>query len=196
MALNVVLICFPLIFLAELPDKTMFATLVMATKSRPFLVWLGAGGAFAVHVAIATTIGVALFRVLPHRGLEAVVAVLFVLGAGYSWWEAGKAREEEGKDEEKVRERAQHGTVLAAFVMIFLAEWGDLTQVLTANLAARYHSPFPVGVGALLALWCVAGIAVVAGRSLLRFVHVATVRRVTAVVLLGLAGYTAWLAAR
>jgi putative Ca2+/H+ antiporter (TMEM165/GDT1 family) len=89
-----------------------------------------------------------------------------------------------------------HGAVLTAFVVIFLAEWGDLTQVVTANLAAKYHSPLSVGIGSVLALWSVAAIAVLGGQALLRFVNVPTVRKVTAVVLLCLAAYTAYLAAR
>ena len=83
-----------------------------------------------------------------------------------------------------------------AFAVIFLAEWGDLTQILTANLAARYHSPFSVALGAVAALWAVAGLAVVGGQSLLRFVNIRTVRLVTAVVLVGLAGFAAWEALR
>jgi hypothetical protein len=79
-----------------------------------------------------------------------------------------------------------------AFVVIFIAEWGDLTQILTANLAAHYHSPVSVGVGALIALWAVAAIAVVGGQSLLKVVNIATIRYATAVILLGLAGYAAW----
>jgi putative Ca2+/H+ antiporter (TMEM165/GDT1 family) len=82
--------------------------------------------------------------------------------------------------------------VTTAFIVIFLAEWGDLTQILTANLAAHYHSPFSVGVGAVAALWAVAGLAVVGGQSLLRVINIKTVRIVTAVVLFGLAGFTAW----
>ena len=85
--------------------------------------------------------------------------------------------------------------MLTAFVVIFLAEWGDLTQILTANLAIKYHSPLWVGVGSVLALWSVAAVAVTSGRTLLRFVNVATIRKVTAVILLGLAGYSAWSAA-
>jgi len=81
-------------------------------------------------------------------------------------------------------------------VVIFLAEWGDLTQILTANLAAHYHSPFSVGVGALLALWAVAGLAVVGGQSLLRFINIKTVRLVTAAVLIALAGLATWEAVR
>jgi len=186
----VVLICFPVIFLAELPDKTMFASLVMATKGSPLQVWLGAAGAFVVHVAIATTVGVALFAVLPRRAVDAVVAGMFVFGAAYAWREGTKA------EERARREVSKHGAVLSAFVVIFLAEWGDLTQVVTANLAAKYHSPLSAGVGSLLALWTVAAIAVAGGQTLWRFVNISTVRKVTAVVLFGLAAYTAYLAAR
>jgi Ca2+/H+ antiporter, TMEM165/GDT1 family len=185
---------FPIIFLGELPDKTMFASLIMATKGRPMSVWLGAAAAFVVHVAIAVTIGVALFRLLPHRALDAVVAAMFVVGAALALREAAK----EKKGEVIVqREVAGHRkVVVTAFIVIFLAEWGDVTQVLTANLAAHYHSALSVSAGALLALWAVAGLAVVGGQGLLRFIDIRTLRIVTAVVLSGLAGYAAWLAFR
>jgi Ca2+/H+ antiporter, TMEM165/GDT1 family len=188
---QVAFICFPMIFLAELPDKTMFANLIMATKGRPFQVWLGAAGAFIVHVAIAVTVGVALFQVLPHRAIEAVVAAMFLFGAVYAWREATRP-----DDDHALRHTPGHGAVLTAFVVIFLAEWGDLTQILTANLAARYHDLLAVGLGSVLALLAVAGVAVVGGQTLLRFVKVATIRKVTAVVLLGLAAYTLFLAVR
>jgi Ca2+/H+ antiporter, TMEM165/GDT1 family len=185
---------FPIIFLGELPDKTMFASLVLSTRGRPAMVWLGAAGAFAVHVVIATTIGVALFHLLPRRALEALVAVMFLAGAVLALREAVRERREEALVE---REVASHRrTATTAFVVIFIAEWGDLTQVLTANLAAHYHDALSVGVGALLALWTVAALAVVGGQSLLRVVNLATVRIVTAVVLTGLAGWAAWEAAR
>ena len=188
---SIAFICFPVIFVGELPDKTMFASLVMATKGRPHHVWLGAAGAFVVHVAIATTVGVALFAVLPHRAVEAVVATLFLLGAVYAWREATK-----DEAELAAQEASRHGVILTAFIVIFVAEWGDLTQILTANLAAKYHSALSVGVGSVLALWAVAGLAVASGNTLLRFVSIATIRKVTAVVLLGLAGYSAWAAMR
>ncbi len=191
MALHIALVCLPVIFLAELPDKTMFASLLMATKGRPVQVWLGAAGAFAVHVAIATTLGVALFAVLPRPAIDGVVAALFLFGALYAWREGRK-------DEAELvqREGARHGVLVTAFVVIFLAEWGDLTQLLTANLAAKYHAPLPVAAGSVLALWAVAGIAVAGGQSLLKFVNIATVRKVTAVVLVGLAAWSIWEALR
>jgi len=192
--LAVVVAVFPIIFLGELPDKTMFASLVLSTRGRPGVVWIGAAVAFSVHVVIATTIGVALFHLLPPRALDAVVAAMFLVGAALALREAAKERREEALVE---REAASHRRIaVTAFLVIFIAEWGDLTQVLTANLAAHYHDALSVGVGALLALWVVAALAVVSGQSLLRVVNIATVRIVTAVVLIGLAGWATWAAAR
>jgi putative Ca2+/H+ antiporter (TMEM165/GDT1 family) len=192
MQLAIVVAVFPIIFLGELPDKTMFASLVMSTRGRPAIVWLGAAAAFTVHVVIATTIGVALFHLLPHRAVEALVAVMFLVGAVLALGEAVKERREE---ELVDREVASHRRVaVTAFLVIFVAEWGDLTQILTANLAAHYHDALSVGVGALLALWTVAALAVVSGQSLLRVINIATVRIVTAVVLTGLAVWAAWAA--
>ncbi len=182
MNLGIVLAVFPVIFIGELPDKTMMASLVMATRGKPLFVWLGAAAAFLVHVVIATTIGVALFRILPARVLDGVVAAMFVAGGIY-------ALREGTKDEEELidREISSHAVVTTAFLVIFIAEWGDLTQILTANLAAHYHSGLSVGVGAVLALWSVAALAVLGGQGLLRFVNVSTIRKVTAVVLFVLA---------
>jgi putative Ca2+/H+ antiporter (TMEM165/GDT1 family) len=189
--LAIALAVFPVIFIGELPDKTMMASLVMATRGKPFLVWLGAAAAFAVHVAIATTIGVALFRVLPPRVLDVVVALMFVAGGIYALIEGAK-------DEEDLVEReiASHTVVTTAFVVIFVAEWGDLTQILTANLAAHYHSGPSVAVGAVAALWAVAALAVLGGQGLLRFVDISTIRKITAVVLFVLAGVAAFQAVR
>jgi len=188
---------FPVIFIGELPDKTMFASLVLSTRGRPLRVWAGAAAAFTVHVVIAVSIGVALFRLLPHRVLEAIVAVMFGAGAILAIREARRDRNRRHADEVLASER--HGkrrAAVTAFVVVFLAEWGDLTQILTANLAARYHSALSVGSGALLALWSVAALAVVSGTSLLRWVNITAVRVVTAVFLTGLAAVTAWLAIR
>jgi putative Ca2+/H+ antiporter (TMEM165/GDT1 family) len=192
----VVFAVFPIIFIGELPDKTMFASLVLSTRGRPALVWLGAAGAFAVHVVIAVTIGVALFHLLPHQVLDAVVAGMFLVGAALAVREAIKEKKQRQDEEIVEREVASHRRVaVTAFLVIFLAEWGDLTQILTANLAAHYHDPLSVGVGAVLALWAVAGLAVIGGQSLLRFINLFTIRIVTAVVLVALAGWASWNAA-
>jgi Ca2+/H+ antiporter, TMEM165/GDT1 family len=189
--LAVVLSVYPIIFLGELPDKTMFASLVMSTRGRPLVVWLGAAAAFVVHVAIAVTVGVVLFHVLPQRAVSAFVAAMFVAGALLALHEARRPQQI------VEHEVASHRRVaVTAFIVIFLAEWGDLTQILTANLAAHYHQPLAVALGAVLALWSVAALAVLGGQSLLRIVDIRKVRVVTAVVLFGLAGWAIWEAVR
>lgn len=187
MHLAIIAAVLPIIFLGELPDKTMFASLVLASRGRPLQVWIGTAAAFVVHAVIAVSIGEALFALIPHRPLEMVVALLFAAGAVYSW------RQRDGEEEATALSGTRSGlrTVTTAFGVIFLAEWGDLTQILTADLAARYHSALSVGLGAVMALWLVAAIAVLAGSNLLRVLSVRTLRVVTAVVLAGLALYSA-----
>jgi putative Ca2+/H+ antiporter (TMEM165/GDT1 family) len=74
-----------------------------------------------------------------------------------------------------------------SFAVLFVAEFGDLTQLVTANLAARYHDPLAVGTGAVLGLWAVGGLAIVGGRQLLRVVPVRWITRTAAIVMAGLA---------
>ena len=196
MNLAVVAAVFPVIFLGELPDKTMFASLVMATRGRPFAVWLGATAAFAVHVVIATTVGVLLIDILPHRAVEVAVALTFFAGAGFALYDGLRGGDDPERADPRPGVMRRRRTAMATFVLIFLAEWGDLTQVLTVNLAARYHSPWSVGLGALLAMAAVAGIAVAGGQGLLRFVSVSVVRVITGIVLIILGCYAAWAALR
>ena len=178
---------FPLVFLGELPDKTMFASLALASRGRALSVWAGAAAAFTVHVAIAVSVGVALFDFLPRRVVQAIVAALFLVGSVYSFL----IRNAEAEQAEVEGSGSALRTATTAAVVIFLAEWGDITQIITADLAARYHSPFSVGMGALAALWAVAAIAVASGRGLLRVLSVRTLRMVTAGVLAALAVYAA-----
>jgi putative Ca2+/H+ antiporter (TMEM165/GDT1 family) len=184
--LSVAASVFPLVALGELPDKTMFASLLLASRGRPVAVWAGATAAFTVHVVIAVSIGVALFALLPHRVVDFFVAGLFLLGAGYSW----HTRHAPEEDAEVAAARSGLRTAATAASVIFLAEWGDLTQVITADLAARYHAPLSVGAGALAALVVVAALAVAGGRGLLGRLPVPTLRVATAVVLTALGVYT------
>jgi putative Ca2+/H+ antiporter (TMEM165/GDT1 family) len=179
---------FVLIFVAELPDKTMIATLIMGSRYRPVLVWVGATSAFALHAALAVAAG-QLIRLLPHRWVEGVTGVLFAAGAAYLLLVPERRAGAEGAaevDAAGVRLKAA-GT---AFTVIFVGEFGDLTQILTANLAAKYHDPASVFVGALAALASVAALGAFAGRALLRFVPLAVIRRGGGVLLAGLSIYS------
>jgi len=188
--LAVVATTFALIFPVELPDKTFIATLVLATRYRPALVWIGVSLAFMVQCVVAVVAG-GLLSLLPPAIVAAAAALLFLGGAVLLWRGAAEADDEQAAEEEfNARVGADvHGlrVVATSFGVLFLAEWGDLSQLLTAGLAARYEDPVSVFTGSWLALVTVAGLAVVLGRTLLRFVRLSTIRRVGAVVCLVLA---------
>jgi putative Ca2+/H+ antiporter (TMEM165/GDT1 family) len=179
-SLAIIAAVFPVIFIGELPDKTMFASLVLATRGRPFSVWLGASGAFVIHVVIAVSIGVALFKVVPEEAIHFVVAGLFALSAVAAFV---AAREAQPRQDEIIEEHKAGRVVATAFVVVFLAEWGDLTQVLTANLAAHYQSALSVAIGATLALWSVSALAVIGGHGVLGRLPTRPLRLATGVVL-------------
>jgi len=172
---------FPIIFLGELPDKTMFASLVLSSRGRPLGVWIGAATAFLVHVVIAVTIGVAIFNLLPHRVVDLVVAALFGIGATLAFLATEEGEERDAEDVVDTTSTRTHRVAVTAFFVIFVAEWGDLTQVLTANLAAHYHDALSVGVGSAVALLIVAAIAVVSGQGLVRIMPGTLLRRITGV---------------
>lgn len=178
MDLVVIAITFAAIFLVELPDKTFIATLVLSTRFRPLLVWLGVGAAFAVQTGIAVGLGKAA-SFLPITGVRIAAVVLFVVGAIVLFRAARSADAEEAKAEEEFAERAggaKQGlkVVGASFLVLFAAEWGDLSQLLTLSLVAKYDDPASVFVGALAALLAVSGLAVLVGRALLTRIRLRT----------------------
>jgi putative Ca2+/H+ antiporter (TMEM165/GDT1 family) len=192
----VALTTFAVIFLAELPDKTLLASLVLGTRYRPVPVLIGIAAGFAGHVVLAVVAG-GLLGLLPHRTLAIVTAVLFLAGAVLivrgqrPAGEAAVAAEAAGSAEaaEPRRRSERFGPAAwTGFAVILVAEFGDLTQVVIANLEARYHDPVAVGAGAVAALWAVAAIAVFGGKALLRLVPVRLVTAAAAACMLALAG--------
>ena len=180
---------FGLIFVAEIPDKTMIATLILGSRHRPMLVWIGAVGAFAVQVALAVAVGRAL-ALLPHRWVEGGTAALF--GAGAAYLLAVPERREQARVGASVTSGERRGwrTVATAFAVITVGELGDLTQILTADLSARYHQPLSVFVGAFGALALVSAVGAYGGNALLRVVPVARIRMAGGLVLAGFAAYS------
>ena len=175
---------FALIIPVELPDKTFIASLVLATRYRPFPVWVGVSAAFLVQSLVAVTAG-GLVSLLPEEAVATAAGLLFAVGAALLWRGARTADADEAEEEREFEARATeplHGwrAAAASFGVLFLAEWGDLSQLLTAGLAARYDAPVEVFAGSWLALVVVAGLAVVSGRALLRVVRLGTIRRVGA----------------
>ena len=152
---------FGVVFVAELPDKTAFATLMLATRRRPAAVFLGAAVAFLVQSLVAVAFGGAL-GLLPRRWVRLGAGLLF-LGFAWAMW----TRRDEEPSEAPVRGGAGFWREAgASFLVIFVAEWGDLTQLATAALAAKHGRPLTVLLGATSALWAVTALAVAAGHRL------------------------------
>jgi Ca2+/H+ antiporter, TMEM165/GDT1 family len=180
------------IFVVELPDKTFLATLVLATKYRPILVWIGVSLAFLVQTLVAVLLGHAV-SFLPEDVVRAAAGLMFLVGAVILIRE-GRSHQEAAASDEEIVTKDVHGirAVLASFLVLFAAEWGDLSQLLTISLVAKYEQPVAVFLGALGALVLVSGLAVVAGRSLQRFVKLHVLHYVGAGVCLLLAALTAY----
>ncbi|MBA0050023.1 TMEM165/GDT1 family protein [Streptomyces sp. AJS327] len=184
LSLTVLAVTFGVVFLAELPDKTALAGLVLGTRYRASYVFAGMAAAFLVHVAIAVAVGNVL-TLLPQRLLQGVVGALFLIGAVLL---LVRKDDDEGEEVRTPEGQSFWKVAGSGFTLILVAEWGDLTQIMTANLAARYDDPLSVGLGAVLALWAVAGISVLGGRTLMRFVPLKLITRVAALLMLVLAG--------
>ncbi|MBV9012425.1 MAG: TMEM165/GDT1 family protein [Pseudonocardiales bacterium] len=211
---------FGIIFVAELPDKTALASLVLGARYRPGFVFVGVATAFVLHVIIAVAAGDAL-SLAPRRVVDAVVAVLFVAAAALMLRRGTERHDDHhtssgaprrrgqpagpvsgpasGGDERRlpgaaplltrvrsqpaVRQPGFWNVAASSFGVLFMAEFGDLTQVATANLAAKYHDPLSVGTGAVLGLWAVGGLAILGGRQLLRWVPLTWIVRAAALVM-------------
>ncbi|MFI0723858.1 TMEM165/GDT1 family protein [Streptomyces sp. NPDC021224] len=185
LSLTVIVVVFGVIFLAELPDKTALASLMLGTRYRASYVFAGVAAAFLVHVALAIAAG-SLLTLLPHRLLQAIVGVLFLGGAVM-------LLRSKPEDEENVKAPADQSfwkVAGAGFMLILVAEFGDLTQIMTANLAARYDNPLSVGIGAVLGLWAVGALGIFGGRMLMKKVPLTLITKIAAAAMAVLAVFS------
>lgn len=179
-----------LMFLLELPDKTMVATIVMSTRARPWSIVMGASAGFVVQMGIAVAAGSAL-TLLPARPKEFVVAALFLGGAAYLLFVPEKVEQREGEREgERERVGTRWKEISTAFSVIFLGEFGDLTQIQAANLSAKTHQPVEVFVASSLAMIAVSFLGAFGGRALQRVVPLRFIRLGGGVVFAALGVYT------
>jgi len=195
---------FALIFPAELPDKTFIATLVLATRFPRRAVWIGVAAAFAVQTAIAVLAG-GLLSLAPERLVLGITFVLFAAGAvimargGLA--SRAKEREAEQAETEEVEGSGRIAEIPArprfwlvvttSFGVLFAAEWGDLSQILTAGLAARTAAPVSVFLGSWVALITVGAVACLIGGFVRDRFPIWRIKLVSAAILTALAIWTA-----
>jgi putative Ca2+/H+ antiporter (TMEM165/GDT1 family) len=178
---------FALIFVAELPDKTAFATLLLATTGNPWAIFLGAASAFLIQSLVAVTCG-SFLSALPPRWVHLGAGILFLLFAFLAWRRKAENQTDLPEDT-STSQKSFLKTVSHSFVIIFIAEWGDLTQLASASLVARYGEPITIFVAATLSLWTVTGIAIVIGNRAKKFLNPVVLNKVAAVAFSAVGAY-------
>jgi len=174
---------FGVIFIAEVPDKTAVAALVLATRNRALPVFVGTALALIVQSLIAVAAG-GLLALLPPRAVHVGAGVLFLVSAVWMWRshdETADLAEGDGARSDAF-EPSFKSAFLKSFAVVFFAELGDLTQLGTAALAARYRSPWTVFVASASALCTVAALAVFLGNRLSKLIDPKRVQKIAAVV--------------
>ncbi len=168
---------FAVIFLAELPDKTAVAAMVLATRHRALPVFLGTALALTVQSAIAVLAG-SLLSALPENLVHIGSGLLFIVCGVVMW-----LRKPEPEDDHSPMASTGFAKSFATtFAVVFIAEWGDLTQIGTAAFQAKYHAWLTVFAASALALWCVASIAVLIGNRAAKWLDPVVTQRVAALV--------------
>jgi Ca2+/H+ antiporter, TMEM165/GDT1 family len=185
---------FGAIFVVELPDKTFIAALVLSTRYRPLAVWIGVGIAFGAQCLVAVTVG-AVATLLPETLVKSVTLVIFLAGAVVLIRTAPGADAAEQETEQEYEARASEPktffkAMVASFLVLFAAEWGDLSQLLTISFVTRFDDHVDVFLGAWAALLTVSGLAILAGRVLLRYLRLSLLHYLGAGVCLVLAVLT------
>ncbi|NTV50237.1 MAG: TMEM165/GDT1 family protein [Geobacteraceae bacterium] len=167
---------FGLIFLAELGDKTQLTAIALALRYPWQKIFVGIAAAFFVLNLAAVVVGKVLFLLLPIFWVTLVSALLFLYFGYTTLRHACDSQEEEDGPPPTAATAAR-----TAFIMIFMAELGDKTQLVTASQAAQHSDSLAgmsmVFLSSTLALWCVALLGIFAGKQLVRFIPLCWIHR-------------------
>jgi putative Ca2+/H+ antiporter (TMEM165/GDT1 family) len=163
-------------FVLELPDKTFLATVIMATRARPSMVVIGGSLALTIQMGLAVGAG-SLLTFFPVHWKDLIVGVLFLGGSAYLLFVPESAEEEKGRREADIEKGATRWKeITTAFVVIFIGEFGDLTQIQAANFEAKLHQPLEVFLASSLALIAVSFLGAYSGRALQRVIPLQRIR--------------------
>lgn len=171
---------FILISLAEFGDKSQLVCMTLAAKHRPWPVLLGAVTAFAVLNLLAVLFGAVVAAWIPEFWLALIVAGLF------GFFGVQSLLFDDGDEDDEPEARSSHSLFITALLMIFVAEFGDKTQLAVAGLASTYHG-LPVWLGSTLALLFTTALGVVAGQRLLKRLPLRLIHKFSGVLFLLLA---------
>jgi putative Ca2+/H+ antiporter (TMEM165/GDT1 family) len=166
---------FAVVFVAELPDKTTLTALVLATRHKAFPVFVGAALALAVQSAVAVIAGSLLAR-LPAHPVRIGAGLVFLASSVVMWRRRNEPAPTAPEEAGAVATRA----AWTAFLMVLIAELGDLTQLATAGFAARGGQPLIVFAASVSALWTVSALAIFVGNRAGRLLNAQLTHKIAA----------------
>ena len=182
---SVALSTFALIALAEIGDKSQFVCVALAARHRHWPVILGAITAFLALNTLAVLFGAGVAAWVPERIMAGLVSLLFAAFGIHALY-----KQDDDESEDAV-EMSDHGIFITTLVLIFVAEFGDKTQIAVAGLAGSFD-PLPVWLGATAALVMVSILGVWAGRTVLQRLPLLWLHRISGAIFLLFAFLAAW----
>lgn len=141
------------IFVAEFGDKTQLVSMCMACRYPPLQVLAGAMAALAVVIGLAVLVGGFLAAYIPHTLVAVLSGIVFIVIGIFSFL----------KKEDNTGECNNRDGFLQTMTLVFVAEFGDKTQVAAMFLTAGLGYPVAVFIGAMAAMFCNHLIAVYLG---------------------------------
>ena len=181
--LSASLLSLGIVALAEVGDKSQLVCMLLASRYRAWPVVVGAVTAFLILNMVAVTLGASLARLLPMNWILAFASLLFFLFGVQSL--LAKADDEEGE----IHIKSSKSVLFTAFVMIFISELGDKTQLSVAAMSLSHHA-LGVWLGASLALVLTTVLGVWAGKAVLTRINPIWLHRAGGVIFLLMAGMT------
>lgn len=176
--LEPIFIPFATILVAEFLDKSQLSVLLLATRTkRHFTLLVGVLLAFLIVDGAAILFGSILTTLVPNIVLKIASGGLFLLFGFLSL-------KQSGTDEAEAKPMTNPFT--SGFLLVFLSEWGDKTQIASAVFATQYK-PFFVFIGVMTALLLLSVTAITLSKVLLRYIHVRKIHRISGIlfILLG-----------
>lgn len=141
--------------LAELGDKTQLSILLLSSKTKKHLqLLLGVMFAFLIVDGIAVLLGSWATDIVPMNLLKIFSGIIFIIFGMLV------LRDTEAEDESKLHSK---NPLVSGFVLIFITEWGDKTQIASGLFATKYNG-LMVLIGTLIALALLSIIAIYSGK--------------------------------
>lgn len=174
------LISTAIVALAEMGDKTQLLALLLAARFRkPLPILLAILAATLINHGLSAALGQWITTILSPEILRWILALGFI---GMAIWML--IPDQLNDENESINKWQKYGVFGATFILFFLAEIGDKTQIATVALAARFDSIFWVMIGTTLGMMIANAPAVFIGNKMAEKLPVSLIHKIGALIFL------------